>query len=369
MLGKTDPAWKFGCGRYIQERNALERLPQEIARLGRKPMVMAGSKGLEALMDCRPDAMAGVTGRIERYSGACTMEAASEFAEMARMEHADVIIGIGGGKMMDLAKLAAKNAGLPVIMVPTITATCAAYTPLSVMYDKEGRTTGSWFHETEVDCVIADTELLSRQPVRYVAAGILDSMAKSCEIAHHAQKSFAGTDMTIAYELAQRLFERLNDLFDRVMNDVAQGSWSENVEEMVFLTIPVTGMISGTAKGSFQSAVGHAFYEEMRYLYPQKAAPYLHGELVGLGLKYQTAYTGIHSREIKAILSKTSIPQGLPEMGVTKTECGALAEGMEARMKKDGKQIALFRLWSLMNRDFENQAAHSSISEKERRTV
>lgn len=353
MLGKTDVAWKFGCGRYIQRRNALELMPGEIERLGGKAVYLAGNQAYEALCRHMPDLMEPLQKRIRLYSGPCSMEAAKRCADWARDEGAKALVGMGGGKMMDLAKMAAQLAGLPVVLAPTITATCAAYTALSVMYDEAGRTVGSWFHETEVDCVIADTALFARQPARYGAAGMLDSMAKACEMAHYGGDVLEKMEMRTAYQLARDLFERLNRLYDRVMEDLRARRWSENIEELTFLTIPVTGMISGIARGSFQSAVGHAFYEEMRRLYPERAAPYLHGELVGLGLRYQTAYTGISKSEVNRILSKASIPDGAGALGLSVREGMALADGIAARLRAEGKEIDRDKLWTLLLGEFQ----------------
>lgn len=41
---KLDNAYKFGAGRYLQEAGALNLLGGEVARLGKKALVIAGPR-------------------------------------------------------------------------------------------------------------------------------------------------------------------------------------------------------------------------------------------------------------------------------------------------------------------------------------
>ncbi|WP_461248834.1 iron-containing alcohol dehydrogenase, partial [Treponema sp. R6D11] len=96
---------------------------------------------------------------------------------------ADVLIAAGGGRVMDTAKLAASYAKVPIITIPTIPATCAAFTTLSVMYNSKGQQTEYIYRETAPEAVVVDKEILSSAPLRYFYAGVADSVVKKYEIA------------------------------------------------------------------------------------------------------------------------------------------------------------------------------------------
>lgn len=85
--------------------------------------------------------------REEVFGEECTYARMDELAEEAKASEADMIFGMGGGKALDTAKGTAEKAGLPVFTFPTIAATCAATTALSVVYREDGNFDSFYFFE------------------------------------------------------------------------------------------------------------------------------------------------------------------------------------------------------------------------------
>ena len=321
-----EESFRIGAGRYLQGRGYLARLGEEVCRLGRAPLIVGGKTALELT---RERAEASVRAACKKYEfeihrGTCNDERAKELAAHARAEGYDVIVGIGGGVICDFAKLIAHYAELPVINVPTSSATCAAYTPLSVRYSPTGETVGSLHYGREVSCVLVDTDVVSRQPVRLFLAGVFDALAKFVEIKQRF--NIGATEYPIgldyAYVMSKYSFDLLSEKSDRGIEDMANGIESADVDNLIFTAIAATGVISGIARGSNQTALAHKFYEITRTLFVESARPYLHGEIVGVGLLLQNHFNGEeeNNRELLRLMKKYNMPYRVSDVGVERSE-------------------------------------------------
>ena len=86
-------------------------------------------------------------------------------AHQALQNKADIILAVGGGKALDTGKAVAAECGLQVITIPTIAATCAAVTPLTVLYNDKGEFERNLLLN---DCpvgIVVDTSIILNTPV------------------------------------------------------------------------------------------------------------------------------------------------------------------------------------------------------------
>jgi glycerol dehydrogenase len=107
-----DPSFRIGCGRYVQKSGALKSCGVEILRLGRAPLIVAGKTAWQIAGASVSEGLAAenIDFSLEIYGGSCNAEAAEALAKKARAEGRDVIVGVGGGVIMDFAKLIARMA-------------------------------------------------------------------------------------------------------------------------------------------------------------------------------------------------------------------------------------------------------------------
>ena len=339
----VDVAYKTGAGRYLQQADALELAGGEVARLGSRAFVVGGPNGLRvagARLGASLEA-AGVPFDVQECDCPTSYEAAERLAGAAREAGCNVVVGVGGGRVMDLAKAVAATGGWPVVEVPTSVATCAAFTPLSVMYHEDGSFRDTWRYEREIDVVVVDTQVMATQPARLIAAGVLDAMAKVPELAHGSRALDAeGEDVQrwCAYRYAQVNNAELERCAPAACAEAAAGTPGAALERVVFLNVALTGIVSALTRGFHQTALAHKFYDGMRTLYAQRAAGYLHGELVAIGLVMQLVYNGdeTEAARVRQLMRQLGMPATLPEVGVARDDAGI--EGLK-RYIDDGEFI------------------------------
>ena len=321
-----EESFRIGCGRYIQGAGYLAKTGDEILRVGTSPLVIGGKTALEITQEQITKSILGKCNKYEFvvHTGTCNEQRAQELAQLAGRKGYDVIVGVGGGVLCDFAKLCGYFAKLPVINIPTSSATCAAYTPLSIRYTPEGRTVGSLHYGYEVNGVIVDTAILAKQPVRLLLAGVFDALAKFVEIKQRFTEETTRYPIGLdyAYAMAKASYKVLQNMTAKCISDMNQDVISDEVENVIFTSIAATGVISGIARGSNQCALAHKFYETTRTLFPESARPYLHGEIVGVGLLLQNHFNGEaeNNAALLELMQKNGMPYRLEDIGVEKTE-------------------------------------------------
>ena len=98
-------------------------------------------------------------------------------AEQVQAQGFDTVVGVGGGKGQDFARALTHFLPVKVILVPTLAATNASISTLSVIYTPDGRIDQYWRMDNAPELVLADTEVLIQNPPPVLSAGIGDIMS------------------------------------------------------------------------------------------------------------------------------------------------------------------------------------------------
>lgn len=318
-----------GANHYYQGVGILDKVGEEAEKKRwKKVLVLGGEKALNAAWPAVEESLRkrNISYIPRTYAGYNTAEDISDFAAVYDRENCDGIIGIGGGKIMDLVKAVGALLGAQVFTVPTSAATCAAYAPLSVIYSGEGRQVGIRFHDDEVDAVFVDLEIIAAAPARLLAAGMADAMAKTCEYSStHPSLKYGDIDTAkyCGYCLSKSADEILLNCGAKAYRDVLEGKVTQELEDAVFATIAVIGVVSGmcgyTNKPGGRFAIAHGFNEIIRGRWEKDPRKFLHGELVAVGILAQLYVNDMSQAYIDSVrdfYKAIRVPTTLSELGM-----------------------------------------------------
>jgi glycerol dehydrogenase len=98
------------------------------------------------------------------FQGEATSGERQRVTEIARSRGADISVGIGGGKILDVAKAVAVDAGLKMVTCPTIASNDSPTSAASVWYDDDHNFVGFDCWPFNPDIVLVDTQVIANGP-------------------------------------------------------------------------------------------------------------------------------------------------------------------------------------------------------------
>lgn len=316
---------RVGVGKFFYGHGCIKELAAEVKRLGGKPLLIGGAGSVKRVLELSRDAFEkeGIQPVVCPHTEACSREWANTYVDLARKEGCTLILGVGGGKCLDLAKCIATFGGMDLICVPTSVATCVASSSVCIMYHNDGSPDGSVAMHKEVDVVIADTDVIATAPKRTLAAGIFDSLAKLPEVVHNTridtyhdcslEKYICTVNSKAIYDF---LMGEGRNVYD---NGLASGRFTD----VILTNLLHTSVVSGFSCGVNQLALAHGLYDCIRRSFTQEAAHMLHGEIVAVGILMQLHFNKMEEsyvEEVRALMSHMQLPTTLTQLGVEPSE-------------------------------------------------
>ncbi|HEV3399449.1 MAG TPA: iron-containing alcohol dehydrogenase, partial [Actinomycetes bacterium] len=125
-------------GRVVFGVGALDRLAEELARLGAERALLVASKRVaDDLAERLSDRRAATFGEIVQH---VPVEVAERARQLAREVDADSLVAVGGGSAVGMAKAVALDLGIPIVAVPTTYAGSELTTIYGLSQDGRKRT-------------------------------------------------------------------------------------------------------------------------------------------------------------------------------------------------------------------------------------
>ena len=212
----------------------------------------------------------------------------------------DFIIGLGGGRSVDVAKMTAFKLNKPLVSVPTSASHDGISSPFVSIRGSDKP------HSVKVNTpigVLADTKLLSDAPLRLLASGCGDLVAKltavkDWELARDEKNEYFGSyAANLAYMSAKIILNESRKLLQK------NGFGVRTIVEAL-ISAGVAACIAGSSRPC--SGAEHLFSHALEYVVGQNCG--LHGERVGLGTIMMAKLHGLNWERIVETLENVGAP-------------------------------------------------------------
>ncbi|MCD8140019.1 MAG: glycerol dehydrogenase [Planctomycetaceae bacterium] len=320
-LGKAPSSRAFAApGKYIQGPNELRRLPDYVARFGTKALILVDPFSFSeySLAFASLFAESSVDAACRQFSGQCCDEEIERVCAEAREAGADVVVGMGGGRTLDTIKSVALALALPMILCPSSIATDAPTSASSIVYYPD-HTYRQDLHAKNPECVIVDTEVVLRAPVRLFVAGMGDALAtwveaRACQESDNVNNVGSGYRRTLAGMAIARLsYDLLLEKGRDAPLAVKNGIRSEVFEDVA----EINTLLSGVGFENTGCSVAHGLQASLSIL--PDTGSLLHGELVAFGVLCQLAVENRSMDEYRRVFSfncDVGLPVRLADIGI-----------------------------------------------------
>ena len=293
------------------EAEAGRRLGHTLAGLGiEAPFVVASvhGKALAAELDAGDDAV------VVPVAGADQAWAVEAGARAQRMG-TDAVVAIGGGRCLDVGKLAAGRAGVTVVSVPTQLSHDGICSPVAVVPDETGRAES--IPAIAPRAVFLSLPTLAGAPPPSIAAGIGDLLANPLALRDWALAVERGID-----EADHRAWAMSTESFQLVEPFLDEDPALSMADPAFMRTLGDALVLSGMAMiqaGTSRPASGgeHEISHAIDELYGGRA---LHGAQVAFGCIVSVHLYGEDHRRFRARLRRLGLPQHPADLGLSEDE-------------------------------------------------
>ena len=312
-----EPIVFISPSRYVQGPGVLRKLPEYAARYGTKAVVATSQGTWNRVGEAAVAEPGGVEFTPFFFSGESTAADIDNGVAAVEAAGADLVIGLGGGKVVDTAKAIGHRAGTPWIIAPTLASTDAPCSSLSVVYEPNGELVEYLFLEKSPDLVLVDTEVAVNAGPRFLAAGMADAVSTRFESAAAASSGTlncsGGRPSAAALALGKLAWDVVRDHGLSALRAAEAHAVTEAVELVVEVNTLHSGL--GFESGGFSGA--HAIHNGLTMVRSTDGA--MHGEKVNFGVLAQMVLERRPDRELDEFIEISKVlglPVTLAQLGV-----------------------------------------------------
>jgi len=217
----------------------------------------------------------------------------------------DFLVGVGGGRPIDLAKQAGFNKDIPFISIPTA-ASHDGFGSARASIRQEGRKTS--MQAIPPIAVVADTTIITKAPKRLLAAGVGDVISNQTAVLDWKLEGPKADYSEYAAALSEMAAQLVEDGIEKVASGTEEGV---RLVVKALISSGVAMSIAGTSRPA--SGGEHKF---SHWLDANCDTPALHGEQCGLGSIVTMYLHGGDWQKIRDTLKAVNAPIDADSLGI-----------------------------------------------------
>ncbi|MDH5658037.1 MAG: NAD(P)-dependent glycerol-1-phosphate dehydrogenase [Nitrosopumilus sp.] len=229
----------------------------------------------------------------------------NEIQKEVKKDHSDLIIGIGGGRSVDTAKMVAFNLDIPFVSVPTAASHDGMASPfVSIKSDKPYSVIA-----TAPLGVFVDIDIIKKAPTRLLASGCGDLVANISAVKDWK----LGRDKTGEYY--GRYSANLAIMSAKIVMEKSSQYAKKGLDARVIVEALISAGVASCIAGSSRPCSGaeHLFSHALDKIAPGKG---LHGEKCGLGAIMIAKLQGQDWKKIVKTLKDVGAPTTAKQIGL-----------------------------------------------------
>jgi len=248
-------------------------------------------------------------------AGDASFQSVEDIEKEIKNDKIEIIVGIGGGRCIDIGKMTANNLKKPFVSIPTSASHDGISSPFVSL--RGGKKPYSIKVETPIG-IVADLEIISNAPYRLIASGCGDLIAKitaikDWELARDDVNEYFGEyAANLSYISAKMILDISNNITEYKKID-------KKITRTIVEGLISSGVAAGIA-GSSRPCSGseHLFSHALEYITSSKCG--LHGERVGIGTIIMAKLHNLDWKDIKRSLEIIGAPTTAKEIKADKDE-------------------------------------------------
>ena len=302
----SSPSRAYGsCQRYIQGPGELKNLFEYGKQYGDRFFIFVDT-GLYDMITEQLDAIEDKCGCSYTYYswyGECCWDNVNKLVDVVRATDCNVVVAIGGGKVLDTVKLVADGADRARIIVPTSASSDAPAADWAAVYDPSGVFVGAVPTNRNSELVLVDSAVIAKAPARLLAAGMADALATWYEAMANERAltpNFIGRGY--ARTLAGLAIAReCHDVLIRDGIKAYEAVKAKQLTPAVENVIEANILLSGLGFMNSSVACAHGINNGISAVAPGEK--YMHGEKVAFGLIGQLVLENAPLEEIYDVMT------------------------------------------------------------------